>query len=217
VILVGEDGERTILSYKGEGQHFGDVKIPYDTIQSKWMFLDSLGGHFEVLENAVNWAVKNGVKLATNPGGKELAHGIDKLRPLLKHFSIVGMNREEAAELMGIPFEKEAEIFKAFDGVVDGIVVMSDGPRGVAVSDGRKIYRAGIPDSPVVERTGAGDSFHSGFVSEFSRSGDIAKAIQLGTANSSSVVTQYGGKAGILKAGDWGPWPLVEVKIEEIG
>ena len=65
----------------------------------------------------------------------------------------------------------------------------------------------------VKERTGSGDAFVSGFVSEYMRSGDIEKAIQLATANASSVVTQYGGKAGILKTGDMGPWPLVEVSI----
>ena len=51
----------------------------------------------------------------------------------------------------------------------------------------------------------------SGFIAEYIRSGSIEKAIQFATANASSVVTQYGAKAGILKNGDWGPWPLVEV------
>jgi hypothetical protein len=35
-------------------------------------------------------------------------------------------------------------------------------------------------------------------------------------ANASSVVTQYGAKAGILKKDDWGPWPLIEVKVSEV-
>ncbi|MEK9158079.1 MAG: PfkB family carbohydrate kinase, partial [Patescibacteria group bacterium] len=66
-------------------------------------------------------------------------------------------------------------------------------------------------DVKVIDRTGAGDAFASAFVAEYSRSGDIPKSIQLATANASSVVTQYGAKAGILRAGDNGPWPLVEV------
>ena len=81
----------------------------------------------------------------------------------------------------------------------------------MVVSDGKNVYRAGVPDSPVVERTGAGDASCSGFIAEYIRSGNIEKAIQFATANASSVVTQYGAKAGILKNGDWGPWPLVEV------
>lgn len=213
VVMVHSDGERTILSYKGEGQHFDVKMIPFEKLESKWLFLDSLGGNFDVLEGLVNHAVKNNIKLVTNPGGKELAHGIEKLKPLLKNFSVVIMNQEEAAGLTGIDYKKEDEIFKFMDEVIGGIFVMTKGPEGVVVSDGKNVYSAGVPDSPVVERTGAGDSFSSGFVVEYIRSGDIAKAIQFGTANASSVVTQYGAKAGILKEGDWGPWPLIDVKV----
>jgi len=211
VILVHPGGERTILSYKGEGQHFDAKMTPFDKMKSKWVFLDSLGGNYEMLEKSVQWAVDNNAKLATNPGGKELAHGLEKLRPLLKNFSVVIMNQEEAAGLSGIDYKKEAEIFKFMDEVIGGIFVMTKGPEGVTVSDGKNVYSAGVPDSPVVERTGAGDAFSSGFVVEYIRSGDISKAIQFGTANASGVVAQYGAKAGILKIGEWGPWPLVEV------
>jgi ribokinase len=216
VILVHPGGERTILSYKGEGQHFSAEKLDFSGMQSKWMFLDSLGGHFDVLEKSVNWAVQNGVKLVTNPGGKELAHGLEKLRPLLKNFSIVIMNQEEAAGLSGVDYKKEDEIFKFMDEVIGGIFVMTKGPDGVVVSDGENIYSAGVPDSPVVERTGAGDSFSSGFVVEYIRSGDISKSIQFATANASSVVTEYGAKAGILKKDDWGPWKLIEVTVKPL-
>lgn len=213
VILVDESGERTILSYKGEGQHFDVNKIPFDKFRTEWLFLDSLGGHYDLLETAVNWAIKNKVKLAANPGGKELAHGLDKLKPLLKNFSIVIMNQEEASELVGIDYNNESEIFKAMDEIIGGVFVMTKGPEGVVVSDGKNIYKAGVPDSPVVERTGAGDAFSSGFITEYIKSGDIAKAVQFATANASSVVTQYGAKAGILKKDDWGEWPLVNVEV----
>ena len=106
VILVHEGGERTILSYKGEGQHFDINRISFEKLNSKWFFLDSLGGNYDVLEGLVNHAVKNDIKLATNPGGKELAHGLEKLKPLLKNFSIIIMNQEEAAGLTGVDYKK---------------------------------------------------------------------------------------------------------------
>lgn len=216
VVLVHADGERTILSYKGEGQHFKPELIPFDKLSSRWFFLDSLGGNYDVLQGLVNHAVKNNIKLATNPGGKELDHGLEKLKPLLKNFSVIIMNQEEAAGLTGIDYKDESKIFKFMDDLIGGIFVMTKGPEGVVVSDGKNVYSAGVPDSPVVERTGAGDAFSSGFVVEYIRSGDIAKAIQFATANASSVVTKYGAKAGILKKDDWGPWKLIEVKIKEI-
>ena len=89
---------------------------------------------------------------------------------------------------------------------------MTKGPAGVAVSDGKNIYKAGIPPSDIIDRTGAGDAFSSGFVSEFIRSNDTVKAIQFATVNASSVVAKVGSKAGILKKGDWRPWPLIKVE-----
>lgn len=224
VILVHESGERTILSYKGEGQNFDVNKIAFEKLNTKWLFLDSLGGHYDLLETAVNWAVKNNVKLAIDPGGKELDHGLENLQPLLKHFSIVKMNQEEAAKLTGIDYRNESEIFKFMDEIVDGIFLMSKGPDGVVASDGKNVYRAGVPDSPIIERTGAGDAFSSGFVTEYIRATErqetsdqvVTKAIQFATANASSVVTQYGAKAGILKKDDWGPWPLVKVSVSQL-
>lgn len=224
VILVDKSGERTILSYKGEGQHFEFVEVPFDKIQTKWLFLDSLGGNYQLLEGAVTLAAKNGVKLATNPGGKELAHGIDKWKSLLNNFSVFWLNREEAASLTGIDIKDEKGIFKYLDELVNGVVVMTNGHEGMVVSDGKQLYRAGVPDSPIVERTGAGDASVSGFVSEYIRATErqetsdqaIVKAIQFATANASSVVAQYGSKAGILKNGDWGPWPLIKVDIEQL-
>lgn len=201
VIMVYPNAERTILSYKGEGQHFNAAELDFSKLQSKWLFLDSLGGHYDLFEQLVALAVKNNIKIACNPGGKELEHGLEKLKPLLAHMDIVLMNKEEAESL--------SSDLKQY---VKGILSISDGPNGVMVIDDKgSMYSAGIPDSPVVERTGAGDAFGSGFVSEYIRSGDITKAIQFGTANASSVVTQFGAKAGILKSGDWGPWPMVEV------
>ena len=224
VVLVHPNAERTILSYKGEGQHISS-EIPFEKIKTKWLFLDSLGGNYDLLEKAVLWAKENNIKIATNPGGKELAHGLEKLKILLESAEVVIMNREEAGQLTGIDYRKEKEIFEFMDGIVGGVFVMTKGPDGIIISDGKNIYNAGVPDSPVIERTGAGDSWSSGFVSEFIKQqglkaesrelkATIAKAIQFATANASSVVTKVGAKAGILKKGDWGPWPLVSVELK---
>ncbi|HEY4484334.1 MAG TPA: carbohydrate kinase family protein [Candidatus Paceibacterota bacterium] len=211
VILVYPSAERTILSYKGEGQHFELARVPFNKIKSKWLFVSSLGGNYDLLKAVIEHGFKNKIKMAINPGGKELAHGLDKLTPLLRDLDIVIMNQEEAAGLLGMPFEQEEEIFKKLNQIFSGIVVMTKGPAGVVVSDKKNTYRAGVPDSPVVERTGAGDAWCSGFVSELIKNGDMIKAIQFATANASSVVTKFGARAGILKEGDWGQWPLVEV------
>lgn len=211
VVLVSEGGERTILSYKGEGAHWNTKLIPWDRLEATWMYVNSLGGHEDMLEAVVQWSrIKKG-HLATNPGTKELEFGLERLGKYWKHFDVVGMNQEEAAQLTGLPFEKKDEIFRRMDEAIGGIFIMTKGGEGVLVSDGHFVYSAGIPSKEVVERTGAGDAFHSGFLVEFMRSGSIEKAIQLGTANATSKVMYYGAKEGLLRAGDFGKFKPVEV------
>lgn len=236
VILVHPNAERTILSYKGEGQHFEPKEIAVSRrsgmamyfdksekrmslllkkMKAKWFFLGSLGGSLEMLELAFEHAAARNFKIAFNPGGKELAHGLDKLKPLLAETDIFSVNKEEAEGLLGMDNGNSAEdVLKELDKLTKDITVLTLGPEGVLVSDKKNIYKAGTPDSPKVERTGAGDAFVSGFVSQYILSdGDITKSIQFATANASSVVASYGPKAGILHKGDFGPWPPVEVKI----
>lgn len=198
-VLVDPSGERTILTYKGEGQHFDKVHIPWSDLRATWFYLSSLGGHADVLQMAVQAAQACGAKIAFNPGGKELEMGLDALKPIFLATDILFMNKDEAEQL--------GDVFS----VAKNILSISDGPNGVMVHTKEGAYSAGVPDSPVIERTGAGDAFGSGFVAEYMREGNIEKAIQYGTANASSVVTRFGAKAGILKKGDRGPWELVSV------
>ena len=214
VILVHPNAERTILSYRGEGQHLEVEKIPWKKLKAKWFFLDSLGGRLELFEKAFEHITARNFKIAFNPGGKELELGLEKLKPYLAEVDIFSVNKEEGETLLEMQNNSSAEeVLKGLDKLVKGITVLTLGPNGVLVSDKKNIYQAKTPDSPRVERTGAGDAFVSGFVSQYIISaGDIMKSIQFATANASSVVAQYGSKAGILKKDDWGPWPLVEVR-----
>ncbi len=212
VILIGQGGERTILSYKGEGIHWDADAIPWERLQAKWFYVNSLGGHIDMLERIVKLAKESGAHLASNPGPKEIELGLKKLAPLWKHFDIIGMNQEEAATLTGIPYDQTDNIFKVMDQAIGGIFILTRGQQGVMISDGHHLYSAGIPNKEVIERTGSGDAFHSAFLAEFIRSGSIEKAVQLGTANATSVVMHYGAKEGILRGDDVGQWPLVQVE-----
>jgi ribokinase len=79
------------------------------------------------------------------------------------------------------------------------IAVVSDGPKGVVATDGKQIITAGMyEDVPVVDRTGAGDAFGSGFVAQIAQGKSLRDAIIFASANSTSVVGQIGAKAGIL-------------------
>ena len=91
--------------------------------------------------------------------------------------------------------------------------MMTKGSAGVVVSDGRYLYRSKALKGKAVDRTGAGDSFASGFLSGLLKSkGNIEYGIQLGMANSIACLSKFGAKNGLLKKG--AKWPKIRVYKE---
>ena len=205
VVFVDKNGERTILDYKGAGRNINEKEISWDKIKTHWFYVGTLGGNKQFLEKIFSFAKKNKIKIAGNPSLADLKI-LKNNQSLLKNYDIFLVNQEEASYLTDIPYIKEKEIFKKLDKLVDGIVVMTKGTKGVSVSDGKNIYKAGIFPQKAIDRTGAGDAFDSGFVSGLikeSKDYKIEKsamiyAIRLGLANATSVVENIGANQGIL-------------------
>ncbi len=206
---------RSILKKLGACHFMTKQDIDFKELKkTKWIYLGSLSGEaHKIVKPVLDFAIKNKIKIAANPvGTSQLGVGLKQLIPLLNKMDILIVNQEEASRITGIDYLKEREVFKKLDKIVDGIVVITKGPKGATVSDGKYLYSAGIPKSGLVDRTGAGDSFASGFVSGWIDKQDIVYAIQLGTANATAVLQKFGATNGLLKKGQWGPWKKIEVK-----
>ncbi len=198
ILLLAPGGERTVLVHRGASEHLESHEIPWSELHARWFYLCSLAGNFELLERIIECAQRTQAKIAFNPGKGEIKDK-ERLIPLLKHIAVLNVNQEEASYLTGIPFAEEQAIFKKFDELVQGIAVMTKGPDGVAVSDGKTIYRAGnYPEKEVADRTGAGDAFGSGFVAGLIKKNSVDYAIRLGSANATSKVEHIGAKSGLL-------------------
>ena len=214
-IVLSPDGkERTILVYRGASGELSKEHIPWSKSQTRWFYLAPLSGKSCYLfEKLVDFAIKNKIKIAVNPGNSQLSLAKNRLKRILKKIDILILNQEEASFLTKTPYQKEAEIFKKIDQFCPGIAIMTKGPAGVIVSNGEYLYRAQILKTKVIDRTGAGDSFASGFLSGYLESkGNIEYAIQLGTANSASCIQKLGAKNGLLKKGK--KWQKVKVQKE---
>jgi len=203
VILLTRAGERTILTYRGASEDLKIKEIPFNRLQSRWVYISPGRISYPVIEKLFNYFSKNKTLVAFNPSKYYLDMGIKKLMPLLNRTKVAILNREEGARLTGVNYRKEKEIFKKLDKVIDGIAIMTEGDKGVMVSDGKNIYKAGIFKGKLVDRTGAGDAFGSGFVAGLMRfqkfdKAAIKYAIRLGSANATSVIEKIGAKEGIL-------------------
>lgn len=199
VIIPSDRGERTILAYRGAAEYLTEVDIPWEELEAEYFYLAPLSGNLsEITEKIVNFANQNNIKVAFNPGNDQLEFGQEKLGRILEKVDILILNQEEASKLTQIPYQKEKAIFEKIDEFCPGIAIMTKGDRGVVVSDGSHLYRAGILESEVVDKTGAGDSFGSGFVSGFMRKREIEYSIQLGVANATACLKKRGAKNGLL-------------------
>jgi sugar/nucleoside kinase (ribokinase family) len=198
-ILLADNGERTILIYRGaanshEAKDYQDI----DFSQFDWIYISSFAGAFDALDTILTRAKAAGVKTMFNPGDGELSNA-DKLRSLLEDIDVLSVNKEEAGKIVqGGSIE---ELVRHGLHYVPAIII-SDGPNGVMASDGKTIVKAGMyEDVPVLDRTGAGDAFGSGFLSQWAMGKSLRDSIIFASANSTSVVTKIGAKEGILHTG----------------
>ena len=197
-ILLANSGERTILSYHGKGPKPGNPQLELQRIESAdWVYPSALHS-MELLDEVISHAKKSGTKVMFNPDSKELEHPA-KIRGLLEDVDVLCVNRDEAQLL--VHGESSEELVRHLLQYVP-VVIVSDGPNGVVASDGTTIVRAGMyQDVKVVDRLGAGDAFASGFLSQWSQGKSLKDSIIFASANSTSVVTKIGAKAGILHKG----------------
>lgn len=195
VLLLAPSGERTILTYRGASTHYDAKNFDLSDSNADWVYVSSMAGSMEALHKIFSQAKKLGIKIMFNPGKGELSQP-EKLRALLEDVEVLSVNREEMQVLVE-GSELEELVRHALHYVP--VVIVSDGPNGVMASDGKTIVRAGMyEDVPVTDRTGAGDAFGSGFLSQWVQGKSLKEAIIFASANSTSVVTKIGAKTGIL-------------------
>lgn len=199
-ILIATNGERTILNHRGISTGPDGKDLDFEAIKEfDWMYPTSLAnGGIALLEKLVTAAHDVGTKVMLNPAGPELAEP-DKLKTILEDVEILCVNKEEMQKL--VHGETLEELVRHGLNMVS-VVIVSDGPNGVCASDGKTIVTAGMyEDVKVVDRTGAGDAFASGFLSQWAVGKSLKDSIIFASANSTSVVTQIGAKTGILHKG----------------
>ncbi len=194
--------ERTLFVEHVKRKH----DFVFDTIGTKWIYLTSLGNEWKTAyERVVAYTLKNNIKLAFNPGTIQIEAGYDAIVEVLKQAHILFVNKEEAAK---IAFSgqrlassyKIAELLLALQEIGPKIVVITDGKEGsYSVDEQGNIFFLGLFEASVVERTGAGDAYASGFLSAIAHAKSVPEAMRCGTANAAGVITQIGAQAGLLR------------------
>jgi sugar/nucleoside kinase (ribokinase family) len=202
VVLIADDGGRSIMVHRGASAMLTNQDIPLNEIETRWMHISSLGGNLELLKNLLEWAKTNKVRVSLNPGLKEIAFK-DKLIKLLPMVEILFINRDEAKALWGIDFSND-ELWKSKQALPGAYVtVITDGARGGKVCINHKVsFFAGEKVKNVVDTTGAGDAFASGMVAGVLYGKSYDDSVLWGIKNATSVLKHVGAKKGLLSLGE---------------
>jgi ribokinase len=202
VVLIADDGGRSIMVHRGAAALLGKEDIPLDLMDTRWIHISSLGGNVELLKLLLNWAKSKQVRVSFNPGMKEIAQK-EKLLPLLSMVEILFLNRDEAKELWGIDYRDEG-LWKSMQAIPGShVTVMTDGAQGGKVSiDGKVSFYEGVKVKKVIDSTGAGDAFASGMVAGVLYGKTYEQAIEWGIKNATNTLKYIGAKKGLLTLGE---------------
>lgn len=196
VILTGFGKDRVILAYKGATASLNEKTIKWKKLRAKWIHISSLHKDYRLTEKICCFAKKKGMKVALNPGKIELSAGLRKLEKTFRNVDVLFLNESEALSLTGkADIERNlAELQKYC-----GISVITAGPKGAYAFDGKFFYYKDVLPVEVVDATGAGDAFNSGFAAALCYGKPVEDALLWGTAQANSEVTAIGTKSVLLK------------------
>lgn len=195
-VVINFQGERTILVYHERYRY----RLPKFS-RTRWFYVTSTGHNFLPLFNALARHVgRVKAKVGFNPGTFQLKAGAAKLKPILTAATVLFLNREEARLMTRIREERDVkELLRGMRKLGPPVAVLTDGPKGSYAFDGDRYYRLGVFPAPIVERTGAGDSFATAFVAALVYGHDVPEALRWGSVNSASVIQKIGPQDGLLR------------------
>jgi len=196
-ILVSKDGGRSALVYRGASNKLSWHKVAWKKLKADWFYVSSLGGDLAMLTKIIRIAGEKGIKVALNPGSKEIKAG-KRLRAFLGKIELLLLNRQEAAKLTEHEFKNKEEILRDLRNLGPSMVVMTEGRKGATVVKDKKIIYLAARKAKAIEETGAGDGFGCGITAGLIKGLPVEKALTWGLANGASVVKHFGPKQGLL-------------------
>lgn len=206
-VILNYMGERTIFEENVERDH----NFAFENLTTKWIYLTSMGNKwYDAYKKTLKFVLEKNIKLAFNPGALQLDEGVGNFQDVLSAAEILFVNREEGMKIskVSLDFSESSNYKENIEKLL--VAVRNTGPKNVVLTDGRKgafmidernnvIVSSSTEDTEIVERTGAGDAFASGFLSAILAGKDFQSAMNWGTKNAVAVIGQIGATEGLLK------------------
>lgn len=196
VILDAKGHDRTVLAYKGCNDDLTTKDMKPTRIKTSWLYCSSqLRASAKTMLEFITHSKKTNMKVAFNPSSYMITTERKTVQKILRSTYALIFNLEEARLLAGsgtIP-----HILKRIHSIGPSVIVITDGKNGAYASDGSSMWHCKAPAVKVVEATGAGDAFATGFVSGLMKSKPLTTCLKQGMAEAGGVI-QYIGSKNIL-------------------
>jgi len=194
-IVLNYLGQRTILaSHRPLKYSLPPINHP------KWIFVGEIGAGYETLYSRLTkkLTLNKNIKFAINPGAIQVNQKKKVLYDLLEKTEVLFVNLEEATIISKSKEANLNQVIAKLWKMGPNIVVVTDGAYGAYAFAGEEIIHCPAFPAKVIEATGAGDSFATGFIGATLAGKDIMEALRWGAVNSSSVIGQVGPQPGLL-------------------
>ncbi len=192
VCLITPDRERTFRTYLGASHSLTDLKFDPSIFEKVRLF--HLEGYQlvdpDLVIRTLKLAKKTGVLVSVDLANPEIVRRNKTfIQDILKKYvDIVFCNELEAKELTGLEPDQACDHLSKFSTVA--VVTMSE--RGSWICSQGKKFRMGVFPAEVIDTTGAGDLYASGFLHSYLEGKPLEKCAQMGALCASYVIKRVG-------------------------
>ncbi len=171
-----------------------------DAVSTTFVYLGSLGQAWEAAyAGAVTHAKKTKAQLVFNPGPTQFAAGVSTFKHILPDTAILFVNKQEAQEITQKEDADPKTLVSLLKKMGPQTVVVTDGKEGSYAQDGTgETIKLGNYPTTVIEKTGAGDAYVSGFLAAILKKASLSDAMLWGTCSASSVISNASAHEGLV-------------------
>jgi len=199
IIFITPDFERTMCTYLGISSQLSNDDIDKNCLRDCELvllegYLWNKGTSKEMFKKVIYMAKKEKIKIAVSLSDVFCVqkHRKDFLELLGTDLDILIGNENEIKELMLIKnLHENIQELRKFN----KLIVITRGVKGsLAISKNQVIKCESVKIDKIVDLTGAGDLFASGFLKEYLDKSDIKKCLQIGSYLAAKIIQKVGAR-----------------------
>lgn len=197
LVLLEADGSNRIVVVPGANGRFSADELNHDAalLERGGLVLLQLETPLPTVIRAASMARAGGAQVILDPAPAP-ANGLPQ--ELLALADIITPNRTELETISGRPLHDRAAVVDAAQQLrASGpqVVIVKLGAQGCLLLDGDGVRRHAAPRVPVVDTTGAGDTFNAGLAVALAEGQPMASAVRFAVVAAALSVTRHGAHA----------------------